>query len=393
MLAVVSLALLGSVLSATIDPSLAKWKLLKLNGERVRIPLSQYNLEVKAFRPDVYDTNPSSKVLFRTDKPTSMMVVLYAGSWENRVGRLLWHTIKYDKGYDVKIEECDVIPQPYRTFPADGDKDQIWSWSFNQDNVELTCDGELQYLQDFDEGEVSSWKTGLPQKCRALGDAEVDRISFRNMEGYYIRAVPKDGVKFPDPEPEEEIPEEIQLDDPAQLIDPSQPQVYPTCSCWTQECGYCSNLECTVKQDLSTSSHGISVTVHHNKATRKKLHSIILYDEPGNVLGTFQWNLKNINLSGCISCPTPVAKMKNITQGAADAHWTFHLENGMVRIYMKEEVMYERALVGKCVERYGKAKRFAFNKMGCENSFKFLASEMEAGANVTPDCGGTCPMG
>ena len=185
------MALFGAALSAVLDPSLTEWKLIEKNEERVLFPLRDYILEVKSFRPDVYDTNPSYGELFRTDKATTMMMLLHAGNWNNKVGRLVWNTIKYDRGFDVNIEECNVRYQAYESFPAGGKKEQIWAWNFNQDNVELTCDGDLQYSQNFDEGEFNPRKPGLPEKCRALGDAAVDRIIFKHLEGYYIRGVPR----------------------------------------------------------------------------------------------------------------------------------------------------------------------------------------------------------
>ena len=185
------MALFGAALSAVLDPSLTEWKLIDKGVERTLFPLRDYILEVKSFRPDVYDTNPLYGELIRTDKSTTMMMLLHAGNWNNKVGRLVWNTIKYDRGFDVAIEECNVRYQAYESFPAGGKKEQIWAWNFNQDDVELTCDGDLQYSQNFDEGEFNPRKPGLPEKCRALGDAAVDRIIFRHMEGYYIRGVPR----------------------------------------------------------------------------------------------------------------------------------------------------------------------------------------------------------
>ena len=72
------------------------------------------------------------------------MALLYAGSWSNNVGRLVWNTIKYDRGYDVAIDECDARYEHYRSFPAGGEKEQIWSWNFFQDRVELKCNDEMQ---------------------------------------------------------------------------------------------------------------------------------------------------------------------------------------------------------------------------------------------------------
>ncbi|XP_063688009.1 uncharacterized protein LOC134821240 [Bolinopsis microptera] len=191
MFVLVAMALLGTALSAVLNPSLTTWRLLTQNEERVMFPLRDYTLEVKAFLPDEYDTNPSYGELFRTDKATTMMMLLHAGHWSKKVGRVVWNTIKYDEGRDIAIEECDARYEAYGSFPAGGKKEQIWAWTFFEDHLELTCNGELQYEQNFNHGDVNRRKPGLPRKCRALGDADLDRITFRHMEGCYIRGRPK----------------------------------------------------------------------------------------------------------------------------------------------------------------------------------------------------------
>ena len=394
------LALVSPALSAVLDPTLTEWKLLKTNEERVVFPLRDYILEIKSFLPDVYDTNPPYGELFRTDKASTMMMLLHAGNWNNKVGRLVWNTIKYDRGFDVNIEECDARYQAYRSFPAGGKKEQIWAWNFNQDDVELTCDGEIQYTQHFDEGDVNFRKPGLPEKCRALGDAEVDKIIFRHMEGYYIRGVPKEEEKKETTPAEARettpIPVHITTDSTLETTTTPGPdmddliynKVYPTCDCWTPQCGYCTNMECTVQQDLPNSDRGITVT---STLRRRKLNSIVLYDQQGAEIGKFQWNLRGIWLSGCIQCLTP-GELRRARSIEGPTTWGFSIKDGVVRITINDECLYEQELVGECKERYGKAARFAFYDMECENTFVYRRGDMKLGERITPDCAGACPL-
>jgi len=384
------LALFGTALSAVLDPSLTQWRKIELGQERIMFPLRDYILEVKSFLPDVYDTNPPYGELFRTDKSTSMMMFLHAGSYESHVGQLVWNTIKYDRGFDIAIDECDARYQAYKSFPAGGKKEQIWAWNFNKDDVKLTCDGELQYSQNFNEGDRHPLKPNLPQTCRALGDADVDRITLRHMEGYYIRGIPKNKKETTPP------PEELTTKEPTTealaTTDASDDIIifvkeYPTCNCWTRECGYCRNKECMVKQDLVNSDKGITVT---SKLNRRKLNSIVLYDDAGKEIGKFRWSLRGIWLTGCIQCMTP-AQLRRAKAAEGPTTWSFSIKNGVVRIKINEEILYEQPLIGECKERYSKATRFAFYDMTCDNTFTYRRSEMEAGERITPDCAGTCP--
>lgn len=401
MLALLIVGVLGTAFSAVIDPTLTEWRLLETDHEQVMFPIRDYILEVKAFRPDVYDTNPLYTELFKTDKPTTMMALLFAGNWNKQVGRLVWNNIKYVRPYDIAIEECDARYQAYPVFPANGEKEQIWAWNFFEDHVELTCNGVMMYEQNFDEGDLNPRKPGLPEKCRALGDAEVDRITFKHMAGEYIRAVPKDGI-IVEPttspldvptlpkededfttEPTEAATEEEDLDDNIFA------EIYPTCDCWTVECGYCSNLECTVQHDIVNSPIDIQVT---SEVHWREMNSIMLYDEEGDAIGSFQWSLKGILLTGCVNCQTPPA-IRNIQPGS-QASWVFSMtqenEALVVRISILGEVLWEQELIGECAERYGKADRFAFFDSTCEGKFIFVKSLMVAGDRITADCAGAC---
>ena len=141
-----------------------------------------------------------------------------------------------------------------------------------------------------------------------------------------------------------------------------------------------------MKQDLATSDRGIQVT---SKLRRKRENSIVLYDEDANEIGKFQWNLRGIWLTGCITCMTPV-HLRRAKADEGQTTWSFSIRDGIVRITINGEHLYEHALIGECKERYAQAKRFAFYDMTCENTFSYSPSEMEAGERITPDCAGTC---
>ena len=123
----------------------------------------------------------------------------------------------------------------------------------------------------------------------------------------------------------------------------------------------------------------------------KKLNTIVLYDEAGQRIGNFQWNLRGIFLSGCGACQTPLALRKARTRGEP-TEWAFSLAGGVVQIAVGGEVLYSNKLGGECKEKYGAVKRFAFSEMGCDSTFSFVEGEMELGARITADCSGTCPQ-
>ena len=421
----VVVVLLGTAFSAELDPSLTEWRLLKTDFEKVKFPLRDYILEVKAFRPDTYNTNPSYGERFAVWKLTTMMMILHAGNWNKQAGRVTWNTIKYDEGRDIAIEECDARYEAYYSWPANGEKEQIWAWNFFEDHVELTCDDDMQYQQRWDEGEKHRDKPGLPEKCAALGAVDVDRITFRHMAGEYIRARPK-VVKEPEPttppkpttqpeattQPEpstEPAPVTVSKDHESpddnklattQPKATTQPQAttrgalieeHRTCDCWTKECNYCANMECTVQHDLINGYEGIAV---QSKLGWRILNSIVLYDEDGNTLGMFQWNLKKILLTGCVNCQSPPA-IRSITPGN-DEFWYFNMDSidGVLTLTLGigGHTLYTNTLKGECADRYSKIGRFAFFDMACENTFSYSRENMVAGARITPDCAGACPL-
>ena len=155
-------------------------------------------------------------------------------------------------------------------------------------------------------------------------------------------------------------------------------QEYETCNCWTRQCGFCSKLECTVKQDLANSQVGIAVS---SVVRRAKYNSIVFYDDEGEEIGKFQWNKRGIYLTGCIACITPKA-LKGKCIKNVQTLWVVSIANGILQIKIDGEVMYENKLKGQCKERYSKAKRFAFYDMPGENYFSFVSAEMEAGEKI-----------
>ena len=162
----------------------------------------------------------------------------------------------------------------------------------------------------------------------------------------------------------------------------------PTCNCWTAECDYCKNIECTVKQNLPAPAQGIEVQVT-TQLKRNKYNTIVIYDEDGEIIGKMRYNLRRIFVGDCVACPTPLALRQASKEGFST--WTISFKNGVLKIRNEGEVLYKRFLPGECVDKYNKAKSFAFADYSCESTYSFVSGEMEAGAKMTPDCGETCP--
>ena len=165
------------------------------------------------------------------------------------------------------------------------------------------------------------------------------------------------------------------------------PGEHPTCDCWTPECGYCSSMECTVKQDLFNSDVGIVVT---SQIYWKTYNTIVLYNEDGLRISELKFSLKEIILEGCATCKTPPA-LKDVSKEKYST-WAISLKGGLFKITVEGEVMYERQLPEECDNIYLKAKRYSFSQMSCQNTFTFAPNDMKAGKRMTPDCGGSCPL-
>lgn len=165
-------------------------------------------------------------------------------------------------------------------------------------------------------------------------------------------------------------------------------EVITTCDCWTPECGYCANPNCTIKQDLQNSDHGIEILVHSIVKWRR-YSSIVLYDEHGRGIGKFQWNIGRLFLTGCVQCRTPPALRKAIVR-KGETSWGLFMKDGVIEVSINGVTLYKQELVGECKEVYGKVKRFAFYDMGCSNKFSYVPGEMELGDKLTSTCSGRC---
>ena len=113
----------------------------------------------------------------------------------------------------------------------------------------------------------------------------------------------------------------------------------------------------------------------------KEHSTIVLYNEDNKELGVFQLSKGGIHLTGCIHCITPPA-LKGKCIKDVPTLWEVSITDGVVRIKIGGEVLYERRLRGECLERYGKVRRFAFQEMPHGSLFSFLEDEMEAGEKI-----------
>ncbi|KAL5246746.1 hypothetical protein ACHWQZ_G018832 [Mnemiopsis leidyi] len=157
----------------------------------------------------------------------------------------------------------------------------------------------------------------------------------------------------------------------------------PTCECWNAECGFCTNTECTVKQNLPDNKEGIEVSVTH-EVRRQKVNTLVLFDEEGNLLGKFHYSLLKLMLTHCLSCPTPaLLRMASKKQVST---WDISLKNGVMKIMIEGQVYWRKVLSPDCFEVYSKAKRFAFTKMNCDSSFSYVPDQMEVGQLMSAGC-------
>ena len=311
---------------------------------------------------------------------------------------LTWNTVRSKTRPDVKNGACSDTAD-YKNIPCNGKEIQEWAWVFTPDNIVLTCDSEILYLR----------QTGFqdPESCKLLGSDAVDTLEFTNMKGFFYRGFPIYGV-LEDKESDSEGSEREARSDigrneeeetsEADIVITDKTQDLPTCNCWTRECGYCSNLECAVKHDMSTSQQALTVT---SQVDLTLLNSIVLYNRDGVELGKFQWNKKGIYLTGCVACRTPRPIRRLIRSHSNDNDgtykWQFTFSSGVLKLRVSSggadeglrEHVYQQTLIGECARHYSDISYFSFYRMGCGNTFN-LVDSMVAGSRVSSDCSDTC---
>ena len=330
---------------------------------------------------------------------------------------LTWNTVKSNNGVDVLNGACSDSAR-YMSNPCNGYEVQEWAWVFTPDTILLTCDSGIQYMRQVGAQDSES--------CKMLGSGPVDTLEFTNMEGFAYRAFPIHGVIKDESsgeserEPRSEISENEEGRFPraevSNLIKTDvenltrtdvenltradvenltvDAQTLPTCNCWTRECNYCSDLECAVKHDMTTSHQVISVT---SQVDRTVLNSIVLYNKEGVQLGKFQWNLRGIFLTGCVGCRTPRQIRRLVNSDAGASNWEVSLNRRRLTLRVRgvgsedgsRDHVYQQRLIGECAEHYSEVSYFSFYNMDCDTSFT-PTSEMLVGSRVSESCGGTC---
>ena len=69
--------------------------------------------------------------------------------------------------------------------------------------------------------------------------------------------------------------------------------------------------------------------------------------------------------------------------------WNFSMKDGVIRISVGGEVMYEKKLGRGCKRHYQDVQYFAFEKMKCEGRYT-VADGMEPGSLLDGTCHGKC---
>ena len=369
-----------TVLSAEMDPSLKEWKLIERGVEVVNFPLNKYILQIKSFRSTIHHNgDPIYANNTIVDKSTSMLVHYMVN--KQKIGQFVWNTIPYVAGTDVILFGCQSPYSRYISQPCNGKFEQIWSWNFSKKGATLTCDDDLQYSVDF--------KQARNPSCTNLGFLEIDQLRFTNMAGFYYRAAPQPESQE---DPENLVVTKAPTTPPVTTHTPVPPTTTPmptwgttkaTCNCWTRDCGFCSSLDCAVKYDLTNSDTGITITSVLN---RKDWNVIKLYNGAGEVVGYFKWNLKSMFLEGCIFCRT--GRMPGILKGDYN-EWNFSMKDGVIKISVDGESKVEKRLRKGCKTHYEDVQYFAFQRMGCDSTFK-VDDDMEPGSLMDNTCNGQC---
>jgi len=203
--------------------------------------------------------------------------------------------------------------------------------------------------------------------------------------------VPVDPEPVVPEDPEPVVPVDPEPVVPVVLVDPVPvvPDGKKTCDCWTPECGFCSNPECSVKLIGGLAgSKGIGVrSFLHNR----KVKTIVMYNSDGDSIGQFEWSLKRISMSGCFRCQTPEGirdKVKGLPVGTVG--WSFAINDGVVELSVEGEILFTSKLTRQCAEVYGDVKSFSFTGMSCKGSFAYASEEMK----LATTCGGAdkCPV-
>ena len=337
------------------------WLPITRGVQTISFPIKETQLQIKSYRPPDHETDPdySSGVV---DKSTSMvMMLLLKGT---RVATIVWNTVPYKEGRDVTIFGCQVTYKRYNSNPCNGEREQVWTWQFTPEKAILKCFDEVQYEMDFS-------STTLPY-CKAVARANADGIKFTNMAGFSYRALPEKSL-VPEPSSQEE-PQDLTLADHS-----------PTCGCWNHECGFCSDLDCTVKYDVSGSSAGVTVRSEllRSKTVFKK---IMLFNGAGERIGFFMLNRRAVFLEGCIYTRSPRLSIPRGESG----DWTFSLVNGVLKVEIGGVAVIDKMLRRECAEYYSDVQYFSFKRMGCEDSFKILPEVMELGTKMSGKCPGQC---
>ena len=232
-------------------------------------------------------------------------------------------------------------------------------------------------------------ETELDTDTEKVIETDVEKDTETEMETDTDKVIETDEEKDTETDTETEIETELETEADKEVetgLETNESMM--ACDCWSRHCHYCRDIKCAVRYNLTSSSKGITAS---SKLAWMKLNAVVFYDSKGKELGTFQFSLSRIYLTGCMAYRTRNVFWTYRHRRHLQTSWTVLFDHGRLRLKIGHELVFKQKLIGECATHYQDIQYFAFSTTHCQKYFT-LTSDMEAGEKINETCGGTCPV-
>ena len=144
------------------------------------------------------------------------------------------------------------------------------------------------------------------------------------------------------------------------LASVSTAETLNACDCWSAACNWCTNTDCAVSvPDFATT--GITMA---SKLNRKTANTVVLFSSTGKELGTINWNLKSVVMTG--GCLAKYIYMNTKVSPSALTEWNLKITGDKVIIEIEGEETMNTGLHGECAAHYADIGYVAFTNIECD---------------------------
>merc|ERR1719282_202244 len=137
------------------------------------------------------------------------------------------------------------------------------------------------------------------------------------------------------------------------------------CDCWSAGCNWCTDTSCAVEVP-NFAETGITMA---SKLNRKTSNTVVLFNSAGKEIGTINWNLRSVVMTG--GCISKYIYMDTKVSPVELTPWTLKMGDDRVIIEILGKEAMNTGLYDECASHFADIGYVAFTNIECDTTVTY----------------------